>query len=338
MVLKKRFFGLIEQLQEFLNLGDQLKKNAPPPVKSEKRTAGRDLVKSIKPAGSVRSEFLGLSFAGFHKVSYQDWIPENVQTASTSKPPLICVHGLTRNSHDFDKLAAQMSKKRRVICPDIVGRGQSDWFENGAQYENIQYNADMNALIARIGAGTVDWLGTSMGGLIGMMLAASNKSPIRRLILNDIGPYLSYDALKTIGDYVGRAPEFEDLAEAELYLRQIHVQFAPMRDEDWREMARKGTRKLSSGKFILNYDPKIGDPVRASLGGIDINLWPLWDMIKCPVLVIRGAQSKLLTPEITKEMQQRGPGVEVIEIEGAGHAPTLNTPKEIKLIEKWLNN
>lgn len=318
------------------------------PVKKESKVRKR-----VVPDDVVRKDFLGLSFAGFHKVSYQEWggsrslsrngtadqgaKVKSVVGSDNEPCPLVCVHGLTRNSHDFDKLAAKISQSRRVVCPDIVGRGQSDWLANGALYDNIQYNADMNALIARIGSDEVDWLGTSMGGLIGMMLAASAKSPIRRLILNDIGPYISYASLKRIGNYVGAGPEFADLDEAETYLREIHAPFAPMNDEDWQDMATLGTREIENGKLVLNYDPKIGDPLRGGLTGFDVNLWPLWDMIKCPVLVFRGKQSDLLTAEITDKMSKRGPCVSIVEIEGAGHAPTLNSPEDIELIEDWLN-
>jgi pimeloyl-ACP methyl ester carboxylesterase len=289
-------------------------------------------------AYSKRSEYQGLGISGFHKVSYQDWENRSSSLFTRDKHlPLICVHGLTRNSHDFDKIAFHLSANRRVVCPDIVGRGQSDWIANSALYEYLQYNADMNALISRVNSHQIDWLGTSMGGLIGMMLAASANSPIRKLILNDVGPYIPYAALSKIGDYVGRSPEFEDLNEAEDYLRHIHQEFVPMTDDDWKEMTRTGVRELDNGKLALNYDPGIGDPVRAGLTGIDVNLWGLWEMIDCPVLVFRGENSKLLTPSIAERMQETGPKATLIEIPGAGHAPTLNIPSQIKMISDWLN-
>ena len=297
--------------------------------------------KDLKQTGhtySKRSDFLGLGISGFHKVSYQDW--ENREASYFKKEkhlPLICVHGLTRNSHDFDKIAFQLSANRRVVCPDIVGRGQSDWIANSALYEYLQYNADMNALISRVGSHQVDWLGTSMGGLIGMMLAASENSPIRKLIMNDVGPYIPYAALAKIGAYVGRSPQFEDLDEAEEYLRLIHQEFAPMTDDDWREMTLRGVRDAEGGKLALNYDPGIGDPVRAGLTGFDVNLWGMWDMIECPVLVFRGENSKLLTPSIAQRMEETGPKATVIEIPDAGHAPTLNIPSQIKMISDWLD-
>lgn len=361
--------GIADVIQSFwrrvfkpaLPAGDAAKKQITKEATAQESKGTAAKKKTIKaddkarPKGAtqtvVRKDFLGLSFAGFHKVSYQEWGSGGVSSSNgkavnskssstglaTQACPLICVHGLTRNSHDFDKLAAKISQSRLVVCPDIVGRGQSGWLSNGALYDNIQYNADMNALIARLGCDEVDWLGTSMGGLIGMMLAASENSPIRRLILNDIGPYISYGSLKRIGNYVGKAPEFSDLKEAENYLREIHAPFAPMNDDDWRDMAATGVRENENGKLTLNYDPKIGDPLRAGLTGFDVNLWPLWDMIKCPVLVFRGAESDLLTAEITDKMSKRGPCASIVEIDGAGHAPTLNSEEDIELIEEWLN-
>ncbi len=290
-------------------------------------------------ASSARGSYFGLGLSGFHKISYQDWadLRSSGEIEADPNPPVICVHGLTRNSHDFDKMAARLCRERRVVCPDVVGRGQSDWLENAALYENLQYNADMNALIARLDVPEVDWVGTSMGGLIGMMLAASAKSPIRKMVINDVGPYITYSSLSRIGNYVGRSPEFADLEEAETYLREIHAPFAPMSNKDWRDMARFGVRELENGNLALNYDPKIGDPLRAGLTGFDVNLWPLWDMIKCPVLVFRGENSELLTRETAERMVTTGPCAEVIEIKEAGHAPTLNTARQIGMIRDWLD-
>lgn len=313
-------------------------KNLFPFRKKKKRTKGGLPHGSYVANGAKRREFLGLGLSGFHKVSYQEW--ENKTPSfrrKIKKPSVVCVHGLTRNSHDFDKIADQLSEDRRVVCPDIVGRGHSDWIANSALYENLQYNADMNALISRLDEREIDWIGTSMGGLIGMMLAASANSPIRKLVINDVGPYIPYSALAKIGSYVGRSPEFETMVEAEDYLRQIHVEFAPMSDEDWQDMTHYGVREVEGGKFALNYDPGIGDPVRAGLTGFDVNLWPLWEMIQCPVLVFRGENSKLLTPSIAERMEETGPKATVIEIPEAGHAPTLNIPSQIKMISDWLD-
>ncbi len=331
--------------RHYVNFFSTIFKNITHPSKnflkfrSKKSRGGKTGTYAPHPtSGSKRCEYFGLGLSGFHKISYQEWdVKRRAFARKVRKPSVVCVHGLTRNSHDFDKIASQLSEDRRVVCPDIVGRGHSDWIANSALYENLQYNADMNALISRLDEREVDWIGTSMGGLIGMMLAASANSPIRKLVINDVGPYIPYAALSKIGAYVGRSPEFETLDEAENYLRKIHAEFVPMSDDDWQDMTRFGVREIEGGKFALNYDPAIGDPVRAGLTGFDVNLWGLWEMIECPVLVFRGENSKLLTSSIAERMEQTGPKATVINIPEAGHAPTLNIPSQIQMISDWLD-
>jgi pimeloyl-ACP methyl ester carboxylesterase len=270
---------------------------------------------------------MGLGPSGFHRLVYAEW------GAATAPRTLICVHGLTRNGRDFDRLAAALSEKYRVICPDVPGRGRSDWLP-AAEYTYPQYLADMTVLIARLGAGDVDWLGTSMGGLIGMMLAASANSPVRRLILNDIGPFIPKAALARIGDYVGKDPHFASLDELEAYLRKIHAPFGPMTDQDWRHLALQGYRRRENGGFGLAYDPGIAAGFLAVKE--DVDLWAVWDKVTCPVLVLRGANSDVLTAATAKEMQKRGPKTKVIDCVGAGHAPGLVTEDQIAAIRDWL--
>lgn len=278
---------------------------------------------------SMKTEsYMGLGPSGFHRLVYAEW------GAATAPRTLICVHGLTRNGRDFDRLAAALSERYRVICPDVAGRGRSDWLP-AAEYTYPQYLADMTVLIARLGAGDVDWLGTSMGGLIGMQLAAAAQSPVRRLILNDIGPFIPKAALARIGDYVGKDPHFASLDELEAYLRKIHAPFGPMTDQDWRHLALQGYRRRENGGFALAYDPGVA---AGFLAGVkqDIDLWALWDKIACPVLVLRGANSDVLTAATAKEMQKRGPKAKVIDCAGAGHAPGLVTEDQIAAIRDWL--
>jgi len=278
---------------------------------------------------SMKTEsYMGLGPSGFHRLVYAEW------GAATAPRTLICVHGLTRNGRDFDRLAAALSERYRVICPDVAGRGRSDWLP-AAEYTYPQYLADMTVLIARLGAGDVDWLGTSMGGLIGMQLAAAAQSPVRRLILNDIGPFIPKAALARIGDYVGKDPHFASLDELEAYLRKIHAPFGPMTDQDWRHLALQGYRRRENGGFALAYDPGVA---AGFLAGVkqDVDLWALWDKIACPVLVLRGANSDVLTASTAKEMQKRGPKAKVIDCAGAGHAPGLVTEDQIAAIRDWL--
>ena len=183
-------------------------------------------------AGHVRC----LSAAGFHRMAYVEFLPAK----RSSAPPVICAHGLTRNGRDFDRLAAALSQTRRVVSPDVVGRGQSDWLSDAAGYGYPQYCADMTVLLARLGAEQVDWVGTSMGGLIGMMLAAQPNSPIRRLVMNDVGSFVPAAALQRLGNYVGKDPHFADMAALEAYLRQTHAGFGAIDDAGWHHLAEHG--------------------------------------------------------------------------------------------------
>ena len=246
--------------------------------------------------------------------------------------PVICVHGLTRNGRDFDRLALALSAERLVLCPDVVGRGQSDWLRNPAGYGYAQYCADMAALIARLGVEEVDWVGTSMGGLIGMSLAAQPKSPIRRLVMNDIGPLIPAAALRSLAGYVGKDLHFDDLAGLEAYLRQIHAAFGALDDAAWRHLAEYSHRRLPDGRFALAYDPTIGKGFAAALTQ-DVDLSALWKNVDCPVLVLRGAESDLLLAETARTMAAKA---KVVEIPGVGHAPSLMVPDQIELVRSWL--
>lgn len=277
----------------------------------------------------MMQSFLGLSPAGFHKVVYYDYGPADGRLT-------ICAHGLTRNGRDFDKLAAALAATgRHVVCPDIVGRGQSDWLPVAELYGYPQYLADMNALMARLGDVEVDWVGTSMGGLIGMMLAAQPHTPIRRLVLNDVGPFVPAAALERLKTYVGAYPKFETMLDVEKYLRFIHAPFGITDDDDWRAMTANSARALPGGGYGLAYDPAIGKPF--NIAPIpDVDLWPVWDMVRCPVLVLRGGKSDLLLPETAAEMTRRGPKARLVEIPGVGHAPALMDAEQIGLIGDFL--
>jgi pimeloyl-ACP methyl ester carboxylesterase len=273
--------------------------------------------------------FLGLSTGGFHRVAYTEWgDPSNDEVA-------LCVHGLTRNGRDFDALAATLQNRRRVACPDIAGRGRSDWLTDKSQYNFITYCADMTALLARLRGTAVDWVGTSMGGQIGMILAAQPNTPIRRLVLNDIGPLVPKEAPRRLLSYVGKLPPpFESLAAAESYIRQIYAPFGALPDAQWAHITRHSVRAAEGG-YVLAYDPGIVEPLR-DMQRTDFDIWPLWDRIRCPVLVIRGAESDVLLRKTAEEMTRRGPPVELVEIDGVGHAPTMTAPEQVRLVTDWL--
>ena len=280
-------------------------------------------------AGPARQDaVLGLSARGFHRQAYSEWGDRGAERV------VVCAHGLTRNGRDFDVLAAALAEAgHRVVCPDVVGRGRSDRLADPSGYGYPQYLGDMTALIARLDAPALDWVGTSMGGLMGMMLAARKATPLRRLVVNDVGPFIPKAALQRIGDYVGRDPLFRDLDEAEGYFRAVHAPFGEMSDAQWRHLTQHSVQAADGG-YRLAYDPGIAAPFKDAPE--DIDLWALWDTIEIPVLVLRGAASDLLLPETAAEMAARGPKAKVVEIPGCGHAPALMDEAQVALVRDWL--
>lgn len=272
--------------------------------------------------------YLGLSTGGFHQLAYTEW------GAPGAERTVVCVHGLTRNGRDFDVLASSLAEQGfRVICPDVVGRGRSAHLADPAGYGYVQYLADVNALIARLDVAELDWVGTSMGGLMGMMLAAQAGTPIRRMVINDVGPFIPKAALQRIGDYLGEERVFPDLEGVEAHLRLIHAPFGDLSDLHWRHLTVHSVAPAEGG-YRLAYDPAIALPFAQAIE--DIDLWPVWEAINLPVLVLRGERSDLLLPETAAQMGERGPGARVVEVPGCGHAPALMEPGQIALVESWL--
>ncbi|RDI44817.1 alpha/beta fold hydrolase [Aquicella lusitana] len=293
--------------------------------------------------------FLGLSEEGFHRVAYTEWgVP------TLGNPPIICVHGLTRSGRDFDELAEYLSRQgRHVFCPDIVGRGESDWLRNPLHYTYEQYIADMNVMIARTHASQVDWIGTSMGGLIGMVLASMPQSPIRRLVLNDVGAQISATGISRIAKYAGRDPDFSSIEEAMRYFKSVLDGVGKLSDEEWRRVAERSVREISPGKFVSKTDHGVKiapakskmawqimlHPLKAIEGTLfDIDLWHIWRKVTCPVLILHGKQSDILLPATIQKMQQIHPQTDVIEVPEAGHAPALMHTAQHQAIYQWLIN
>ena len=276
-----------------------------------------------------KSSFLGLGPHGFHRVAYTDWGDANNPNV------LICVHGLTRNGRDFDVLAAALQDCYRVICPDVVGRGESQWLSHSSDYSYPQYVADMNALIARLNVETVHWVGTSMGGLIGMMLAGQPNTPIRRLVMNDVGPFIPKASLERLAQYVGRAPTMESLDDVEQYLRVVMAPFGKLTDAQWRHMAQHSAKQLPNGNVGLHYDLAIADVFKGTVMQ-DVNLWAFWQRVTCPVMVIRGADSDLLLRETVEEMKTGRSNVLSIEIADTGHAPALMDEMQVSAVREFL--
>lgn len=307
----------------------------------------------------LRESFLSLAPGGFHRVAYFDWGNPG------SDHVVICVHGLARNSRDFDFLARDLAQRCRVVCMDVAGRGDSEWLPDKGDYRFSTYLADAATLIARITAPPaqpffgafrgrrgplprpkrIDWVGTSMGGLIGMLLAAKPGSPIRRLVLNDVGAFIPWAALFRVKGYVGGGRGFQGVAEVESHLREVCAQFGPLTDEHWRHLAVHSVYTDEHGGYRLRYDPGIRDNLRGHadpefplgpnfLAGID--LWSTWKEIRCPMLVLRGADSDVLSRETVARMQGLKPDLQVLDLEGIGHAPALMSADQIGAVRSFL--
>lgn len=256
-----------------------------------------------------------LSPHGFHRVLYYEW------GRADNPRVVICVHGVGRNGRDFDVLGETLASTHRVLAPDMPGRGASDWLADPNDYVFPTYLTTLTALIAASGADEVAWVGTSMGGLLGMVMAAQPKTPVTRLVVNDVGPVVEPAALARIADYFGADPTFASFEEIEAYLRTISAPFGPLSDAQWAHLTNTNVRQRRDGRWGLAYDPAIALPFRKSPAPPD--LWPVWDAIRCPTLVLRGAVSDLLAATTAMAMSERGPHPRVLEFAGIGHAPML---------------
>lgn len=252
-----------------------------------------------------------------------------------SQSVVLCVHGLLRHSRDFDELVAALSQSHYVIAVDLPGRGLSDWFDEPADYQPQAYLEALGPLLAQLEGRRLNWVGTSLGGLMGMALAAGADTPISRLVINDIGAELPIEALRRIASYID-APRFSDLAEVESYLRLNYPSYAALDDRQWQRLAAYGSRPLAQGGYALHYDPRIADNTRAAAAGEKIELWDIWQSIKQPCLLVHGLESDLLTPTICSRMQGIKPDMSCLEIAGVGHAPPLMTPLEVNAIVSFL--
>ena len=268
--------------------------------------------------------------SGLHRMAYTEW------GARDNPRVLICVHGLTRNGRDFDALAEAMSGHYRVICPDVVGRGQSGRLRDPAGYGIPQYVADMVTLIARLNVDSVHWVGTSMGGLIGMALAAQECTPLRKLVLNDVGPLITVESLQRIATYVGSDPQWASFDEALAYVKLISAPFGQLSEAQWHHLTETSIVQRADGRWAFRYDPRIAEPFKAAFVDQDIDLWPIYASITCPTLVVRGAESDLLTRDTWQQMGACGPQAQLAEIPGVGHAPMFQSDEQIAIVRDFL--
>lgn len=266
--------------------------------------------------------YIGSQFVQTH---FTEW------GAAENPEVVCCVHGLTRNSRDFDELARALSERFRVVCVDVVGRGLSGWLDNAKDYNYVTYANQLGGVLAHINAKSVRWVGTSMGGILGMLLAAAPNSPITQMVISDVGPVIPEASLKQIAEYLGNAPTFPSLTEAEQYLRLVHSGFGQLGNQQWRHLAQHSTRE-EQGVWRLHYDPAIAVAFQEISGEVDLT--PVWHQVTCSVLVLRGAESQLLGAKLAGEMALR-PNVRLIELPGVGHAPMMMSPGEINSIEEF---
>jgi len=264
---------------------------------------------------------------GFHRMRWTEWGDRD------NPRVLVCVHGLTRCGRDFDHLAERMADSYRVVCPDIAGRGRSDWLADKADYGYPVYCADIVTMLAALGAASIDWVGTSMGGILGMLLAAQPRTPVGKLVLNDVGCVVPKASLERIATYVGRDPAFETLEALEAAMRAVSP-FGNLAPAQWRHLAIHVARRDDDGRWRFRYDPGIAQPFKAGPLA-DVDLRPFWKAVRGPVLVVRGAQSDLLTADIHAEMLAR-PGTEGLVVADAGHAPVLMDDAQVAAVRAFL--
>jgi pimeloyl-ACP methyl ester carboxylesterase len=281
------------------------------------------------------------------RLAYWEWPCQ----AADQHSVVVCVHGLSRQGMDFDSLAQTLRQRSRVIAVDVAGRGHSDWLADPMGYQIATYAADLALVLAHLRtqspAVPIDWVGTSMGGLIGMALAAQPQTALRRLVLNDVGPVIQWEALRRIGTYIGLNPSFDSAQAAVDYLASISAGFGPHTPEQWRALSLPLLRERE-GRWWLHYDPAIGVPFKAMTAAADEQaarqmvqageaaLWGLYDAIQTPTLLVRGAQSDLLTPETALQMTQRGPKARLVSFDGVGHAPTLVADEQVAAVRDFL--
>jgi pimeloyl-ACP methyl ester carboxylesterase len=253
---------------------------------------------------------------------------------------LVCLHGLTRQGRDFDTLAQALAEEYRVVCPDVVGRGLSETLPDAMAYGFQQYVADMVTLLARLNADTLHWVGTSMGGVIGMFVASLPNSPVSRLVLNDVGPTIEPSSLVRIGQYLGQAVSWGSLDEAADALWALSQGFGPHTRAQWLALCEPQLKQCADGRFISRYDPRISVPFRAmnadSAKAGEAVMWHAYDQLRCPTLLLRGAQSDLLSPVTAQAMTQRGPKAKLVSFEGVGHAPTLVQAEQVQAVREFL--
>ena len=279
----------------------------------------------------VEKHAKGLNPGGFHRLCYSEFPGDPRRT-------VICVHGLSRNGRDFDWLAQVLASQGcRVICPDMIGRGRSEWVPNPEWYNYGQYMADLTVILGQLGGiEQVDWIGTSMGGLLGMMMAAMPHSPVKRLIINDVGPFIPAEALQHIKQYVSINPYYSDWDGFFSAFKKRMQPFGLQTEAEWNHLAQVSYEQDEKGRYRMNYDPRIISGLANEGAPGDLDLWHVWQQVTQPVLILRGADSNVLSPETASRMME-GKKASLVTFPNVGHAPALMSSDQIKVIKNWLS-
>jgi pimeloyl-ACP methyl ester carboxylesterase len=269
---------------------------------------------------------------GHHNLHYTEWGRRN------NRRTVVCAHGYSGNARDFDVLARVLAQDARVLCIDVAGRGESDWLASPLHYHFGQFVADIDSVLAHAGADEVDWVGTSMGGLLGMLMASRIASPVRRLVLNDIGAFLPMEALQQISRNLHAPTRFDSMGAVEAHLRHTHRDWGDISDAQYRHLAKHHARPTGDGGLRIHFDPQITRLIQPFPLAPGIFFWDTWYRVLCPALLIRGDRSEVLPLSVAETMMEVKPGTQLIEIPGAGHAPALMSPLETGIVREFLDD
>ena len=271
-----------------------------------------------------------LGASGYHDIHVVEWGKRR------SARVIVCAHGYSGNARDFDDLARALSRDARVLCIDFPGRGESDWLASPMEYHFPRFLAGVDSVLTQLAIREVEWVGTSMGGLLGMLLAARPASYVRRLVMNDVGAYVPLDALHAIGRNLAAPARFESLANVEAHLRETHREWGELTAEQWRRLVRHGTRAAPGGGYAMHYDPRITRLLQPFALAPGLFFWDAWFRVRCPVLLVRGEHSRVFPEAIAATMLQVKPDAELVQVEGCGHAPSLMQPAQIATVRDFL--
>ncbi len=268
--------------------------------------------------------------AGFHELHYTDW------GRRSHRRVIVCAHGYSGNARDFDHLARELSGDARVICIDVAGRGESAWLASPVGYHFGQFIADIHSLLAHLELKEVEWIGTSMGGLLGMLLASQPSSPVTRLMMNDVGAFLPMEALQAIARNLEAPDSFATLDAVEAHMRHTHREWGELTDEQWRHFAVHGSR-AANGAFRLHFDPQIARVARPMPFTPGLFFWDAWYRVRCPVLLLRGEHSQVFPESVANTMLDAKPAARLVEISGCGHVPALMSQDQVRVVRDFLD-